>query len=259
MLAATERILNGVQGAGDVDVLGDMILVLNRNLEVVWTWNSFDFLDVSRQAVLGETCTPVGAGCAPFYLAPTATDWLHGNALQLTADGNFLYSARHQDWVMKIDYQNGAGSGQVLWRLGKDGDFQFKSDDPYPWFSHQHDPNFDLSDPTMFYVFDNGNTRAANDPNAHSRGQAWRIDENARTASPVLNADLGDYSMAVGSAAKLPNGNFHFDLGFIIGVHGPVSTSVEVDPSGNIVYQIQMPSAIYRTFRLSSLYAAELN
>ena len=52
----------------------------------------------------------------------------------MTADGNLLYSARHQDWLIKIDYANGAGSGRVIWRLGKDGDFTMRSDDPSPWF-----------------------------------------------------------------------------------------------------------------------------
>jgi arylsulfate sulfotransferase len=257
VLAGAERILTDVQGPGDVDVLGDVILVLNRDMEVLWSWNSFEHLDTRRMAILGETCGAGAGGCAPFYLAPTANDWLHGNALQLMADGNILYSMRHQDWLAKIDYENGAGNGQILWRMGVGGDFSINSSDPNPWFSHQHDPNFDLSDPTLLYAFDNGNTRVASDPSAHSRGQAYRVDEQARTVSPMLSADLGNFSLALGSAARLPNGNFHFDLGWIQQDYGPMSRSVEVDPSGKIVYEIQAPTAFYRTFRLSSLYAPE--
>ena len=257
MLAGVERILNGVQGDGDVDVLGDMILVLNRDLEVVWAWNSFDHLDPHRAAILGEQCGPNGAGCAPFYLANSSNDWTHGNAVQLTSDGNILYSARHQDMIFKIDYQNGAGSGQIIWKMGQGGDFSIISDDPSSWFSHQHDANFDASDPSLLYVFDNGNTRHSTDPSAHSRGQAYKIDESARTATPVLNVDLGDYSLALGSAARLPNGNFHFDLGWIQTSYGPSSRSVEVTPAGEVVYEIQTPTAFYRTFRLASLYAPE--
>ena len=40
--------LTGVQGKGTVDVLGDMILVLDRDLQVVWTWDAFDHLDPHR-------------------------------------------------------------------------------------------------------------------------------------------------------------------------------------------------------------------
>jgi len=258
VLAGTERILTDVQGPGDVDVLGDMILVLNRDLEVQWSWNAFDYLDASRMAILGETCGGGQGGCAPTYLAATSTDWLHGNALQLLPDGNILYSMRHQDWLIKIDYENGAGNGQIIWRMGYGGDFSIASDDPNPWFSHQHDANFDLSDPTLLYVFDNGNTRQSADPSAHSRGQAYKIWEQERVAVPVLNTDLGNFSLALGSAARLPNGNFHFDMGWIQKDYGPSSRIVELDPSGNTVFEIQAPTAFYRAFRLSSLYAPEL-
>ena len=132
VLAGTEKILTDVQGSGDVDVIGDVILVLGPDLQVQWAWNAFDHLDVTRKAVLEETCVTGGGGCPEFFLAPTANDWLHGNALQYTADGNILYSARHQDWVIKIDYSNGQGKGDVIWRLGKDGDFQIDSPAPDP-------------------------------------------------------------------------------------------------------------------------------
>src|SRR5262249_5782997 len=54
-------------------------------------------------------------------------DWLHDNSVDLTPDGNLLLSSRHRDWLIKIDYRNGEGSGKVIWRLGKDGDFRFDS------------------------------------------------------------------------------------------------------------------------------------
>jgi arylsulfate sulfotransferase len=259
VLANSERILTNVQGPGAVDVIGDTILVLSSDLQVVWAWDSFDHLDPHRMALAGESCTyPAGLGCAPFYLSETAKDWLHGNSLQLTPDGNILYSARHQDWLIKIDYENGAGSGEVLWRLGRGGDFQIVSTDPSPWFSHQHDANFER-DNTTLTVFDDGNTRAANDPTAHSRGQVLRIDEQNRGATLVLNADLGTYSPAVGSAQQLRNGNYHFDSGFILdpsGIGGRVSQSLEVDPSGNIMYGIQFGTIEYRSFRMNDLYDA---
>ncbi|HYM12797.1 MAG TPA: aryl-sulfate sulfotransferase [Bryobacterales bacterium] len=253
VLANSERMLTDVQGPGAVDVLGDTILVLDSNLQVAWAWDAFDHLDPHRSAVLGEVCTPVGAGCAPFYQAPQANDWLHGNSLQLTPDGSILYSSRHQDWLIKIDYSNGQGSGNVIWRLGKDGDFQFNSSDPYPWFSHQHDANFVSDSDTALAVFDDGNTRQAIDASANSRGQVLQLDEPNRVATLALNADLGAYSYALGSAQKLPNGNYHFDVGFIQG-NPAMSHSMEVDPSGSIVYDVQVATPEYRTFRMADLY-----
>ena len=256
VLASTEQILTDVQDPGPVDVIGDTILVLDRNLQVLWVWDSFDHLDVRRKAVMGETCTPGGGGCPPFYLAPVANDWVHGNSLELTADGNILYSARHQDWVIKIDYRNGQGTGNVLWRLGKDGDFSYLSSDPYPWFSHQHDARHLSSWPYKITLFDNGNTRRSIDPGAHSRGQVIQLDEANRTAVLLLNAGLGVYSPAVGSAQLLPNGNYHFDAGFVAGPAGGsnVSHAFEVDSTGSLVYDLQVDTPEYRAFRMKDLY-----
>ncbi len=251
VLANTERILTDVQGPGPVDVLGDMILVLDSDLQVIWAWDAFDHLDPYRQATLKETCAPDGGGCPPFYLAPLANDWLHGNSLQLTPDGNILYSARHQDWLIKIDYRDGAGAGDVIWRLGKDGDFRLESADPSPWFSHQHDAGFQPGDNSTLGVFDNGNVRYAQDVRSHSRGQVLRLDERNRVATLLLNADLGDYSRALGSAQLLPNGNYHFNVGW---TSDNLSLSVEVNPSGQIVYAVKLGATEYRTFRMRDLY-----
>ena len=251
-LAATEEIFTDVQGTGEVDVIGDMILVLNWNLQVEWAWDAFDHLDVRRTAILGETCTPGGGGCPEFHLRPTANDWLHGNALQLTPDGDILYSARHQDWVIKISYANGEGSGDVLWKLGKDGDFQMISDDRWPWFSHQHDANYEgPMAQDRILVFDNGNTRQAEDATAHSRGQLLRIDEKSRTVRLDLNADLGGYARALGSAQRLEDGNYHFNFGW---TPDGLSRALEFDASGNQVSAIETGTQQYRSFRMKSLY-----
>ena len=249
-LAASERILTDVQGPGPVDVIGDTIVALDSNLQVVWAWDAFDHLDPHRLATNNETCNQASNGCAPIYLAAQANDWTHGNSVALMADGSLLYSARHQDWVIKIDYNNGQGGGDVLWRLGKDGDFQIIGDDPYPWFSHQHDANIDANG--LLTVFDNGNLRFLFNPEAHSRGQAIQIDEQNRTATLVLNADLGDFSVALGSARKLPNGDYHFHLGDILA--NSTARAVEVDPAGHVVYDMHIDELQYRSFRLGGLY-----
>jgi hypothetical protein len=252
VLAGVERIFTDVQGPGPVDVLGDMIVILDKDLNVVWTWNAFDNLDVTRAAVLGEVCP--GSGCPAFYLAAAANDWTHGNALQETADGNLLYSTRNQDWLVKIAYDGGAGDGHVIWRLGKEGDFQIASSDPYPWFSHQHDGNFETADPSTLMVFDDGNTRVAQMRGGNSRGQVYRIDEQKMLATPVLNADLGVYSLAVGSAQQLSDGNYHFDAGFVSENGTLDAYSFEVSPAGATVYEAHQNVSLYRTFRMTDMY-----
>jgi hypothetical protein len=260
VLAGSEQILQNTQGQESLDLLGDTILVLDRNLQVVWAWDSFDHMNSDRAAVLRETCAyPASLACSTFYDAPMAHDWLHGNSLQLTPDGNILYSARHQDWVVKIDYRNGAGNGQVLWRLGAGGDFSLLDAADQAWFSHQHDAQV-LPDGASVLLFDNGNTRIArNGDQGTSRGQVWKIDEQTRTAKLVLNVDLGVNSSALGSAQLLPNGNYHFDAGFISNPANRaqrLAQALESDSNGNLVWGMQIAAQQYRSFRLDDLYTS---
>lgn len=257
LMAGSERILTDVQGPGLVDVLGDTILVLDSNLQVVWAWDAFDHLDPHRQAILGETCAyPATVACSNFYLATMANDWLHGNSLQLTPDGNILYSARHQDWLIKIDYENGAGTGNILWKMGVDGDFQIDSSDPYPWFSHQHGSNF-LADGQTLLVFDNGNTRIADNPAENSRAQVFQVAETNLTVTPVINTDLGVNSSALGTAELLPDGTYHFDAGYFPDPANPLSRITQLyhlDASGAIDSTTRVYAQEYRNFRMTDLY-----
>jgi hypothetical protein len=256
-LAGVEQILTDIQGPGRIDVEGDMIIVFDADLKVLWTWDTFDYLDVTRLATGGEICTRNGNGCPPFYLADQVNDWTHGNSLQLTPDGNLLYSARHQDWLIKINYANGTGDGHILWRLGKDGDFTFLSDDPYPWFSHQHDGNFELSDPMRVAVFDNGNTRLLSaSGTGHSRGQVIELDEISRTAKLILNVDLGVVSVAVGIAQQLSDGNYHFDAGAVLSPSGFTAYAIGVDACGRIASTLKANTLLYRSLRMSDMYTA---
>ena len=165
-----------------------------------------------------------------------------------------MYCTRNQDWLIKIAYDGGVGDGHIIWRLGHDGDFQISSSDPYPWFSHQHDGNFEVSDPSMLMVFDDGNTRVAQMQGGNSRGQVYQIDEQKMVVTPVLNADLGVYSLAVGSAQQLLDGNYHFDAGFVSENNTLDAYSFEVTPAGNTVYEAHQNVSLYRTFRMTDMY-----
>lgn len=251
VLTMSER-MSTAQGGTLKDIVGDTILVLDRDLQVQWAWDSFHHLDVSRAALGGQTCSN-GSGLCVLFLADVAQDWTHGNSLALTPDGNIILSARHQDFVYKIHYANGAGDGRVLWKLGRGGDFVWLSSDSYPWFSHQHDAQFDA--PSILTLFDNGNLRV-NQYGGNSRGQVLFIDETARTVTPLVNADLGSYSFALGSAQRLANGNYAFDSGSV-GLNR--TEVVEIAPGSNAVSLIEAPGMVYRAFRLHGLsgYSAD--
>ncbi|HCC59338.1 MAG TPA: hypothetical protein DEQ47_19160 [Solibacterales bacterium] len=259
-IAGLERIFPaGTQGAKtNVDVLGDLVIDLDPDFQVAWVWNSFDHMDIKRASLGDEKCKE-GAGddgCTPIFLAPEANGWLHSNSLNyVAASGDILMSIPEQDWVVKLDYKDGKGSGKVLWRLGLDGDFTAKSSDPYPWFSYQHDVKLDAASNTLI-LFDDGHRRKTKFPAANNRGQVWKLDEAARTATPVLNADMGVYSMAVGSAQALSSGGYSFEAGML---HPPdmASRSIETSADGKVTYAQQVNGGYtYRSFRVANLYSA---
>ena len=253
-----------------MDILGDAVLVLDSNLNPLWYFDSFQHdgggtqLDINRGPTLGESCGVGQFGCPVLLLAGTpgvttlASDWMHSNSIQYrSTDGNIVLSSRHQDWVMLINYDNGVGSGNLLWRMGVDGDFTFNNvnDDPYPWFSHQHDAGFETTG--VFDCFDNGNTRIVQTGSGNSRGIALTVDEPGLTVTPVLSQDLGYFGYALGSAQLLNNGNFHFQPAYV--TPKDWSYSIEYVPVagttiGTQVYSLESQAPSYRSFRMTDLY-----
>jgi arylsulfate sulfotransferase len=272
-----------------VDIIGDFIIVLDNNWQAVWYFDTFDHdmgapqLDINRAAVLGETCVDNQSGCPPIHLlssgtAPKANDWLHANSLyywpsdsQTSTTGDIIWSSRHQDWVMKVDYHDGGGSGDILWRLGNEGDFSFNNlnNNRWPWFSHQHEVGMENSGAGPLTIFDNGNTRVSAPPlglgkkckpnDCHSRGMVLNVNEISMQATPVMSQDLGYYSNAMGSAQLLSNGNYFFMPAIVIlNINSTASFSEEYLPTpghitGTQVLNIQGPES-YRGWQMLSLY-----
>jgi arylsulfate sulfotransferase len=257
----------GTQGSDrPVDVLGDVVIDLDQNFQVSWIWNSFDHMDLKRASLREAHCMQGegSGGCPPVFLAKQANGWLHSNAVSyMPDDGDFVVSIPDQDWVVKVDYENGRGSGKVLWRLGKDGDFKTNSTDSDPWFSFQHDVGPEAGS-GLLLMLDDGRRRHDESNGANNRGQAWAIDEKTHTATPVINVDLGEFSVAVGSAQKLANGDYSFESGFILGnpPRGPAqesewSQTTEITPKGKITFKQRADGSLtYRSFRVPDMYTA---
>ena len=255
-----------------VDILGDMILILDHNLQLVWAWDSFAHQDLSRAATLGDKCRHLAQGCPPFNQNFTqANDWTHANSAQLTADGNILLSERSQDWVIKVNYGNGHGDGRVLWRMGPFGDFTILNPphttcgDPnvFPWFTHQHDAAFQVQTGAteVFTVFDDGNLRHQQCGTGNSRGMVFSVVESTHTVYIMSAADLGQYSNALGSAQLLiapPNPIYASFGNGLLHLTSNAAQSTEIDLSGNIVYQLQASQWSYRTYRARDLYTPTL-
>ncbi|MTW19483.1 aryl-sulfate sulfotransferase [Allochromatium palmeri] len=255
-ISTVERLVTDVQGPGTVSVLGDMILVVDQNFVIQWVWNGWDHLDPTRLATLDEVCLIGMAGCPPFHLAEQSNDWMHANSLAYTPDGNLILSVRHQDWIVKVQYADGAGDGRVLWRLGPEGDFALIGGESDDWFSHTHDASF-ISENRLL-VYDNSNQRCTAEtpsPDCQSRGQVWEIDEQAMTAELVFNRDLGEFAFAVGSAQRLLSGDYWFNSGMLGSFAAPRATLLEAGPDGVMRRQIELDMLHYRSYRLRDLYS----
>ena len=290
----------GSTGPSNVDVLSEMIIVLNSSWQVVWHYSTFDQLDINRAAPLGETCTPSSSDCPTnLFLGTSANDWTHANTVDYVAAstsqnpdaGDFLISMRNQDLVLRINYNQGAGScapppaaSCIGWYMGPPDDltvppnsFTFAniSNDQWPWFSHQHDVTYVNSGQKitvngmtlpMLTVFDNGNTRFSSGslglgsncgPNdCNSRGMALMVDESTMTVTPVLLQDLGVKTTALGGAGLLSNGNYFFATGINTAVP---AEGIEIAPTpggttGPVVANVQGSSYSYRGWQMPNLY-----
>ena len=250
---------------GTTDVQGDAVVDLDPDWNPVWVWNAFDHLDVNRHL-------------------NGLPDWTHSNALLYSPDdGNIIISMRHQSWVMKVDYNNGTGTGTVLWRLGYQGDFALTqagvpTDDSSLWFSFQHFPSLiSQSGPqTMLAIWDNGDNRVLdaatgelcidprtgnNYPACYSRPTVFQIDESAKVADLQWSQALPYFSVWGGSINQLANGNIEFDLNSpAIGPTPNVASEVQEitqTPSPQVIWQmdITIPTYAYRAYRIPSLYS----
>ena len=248
----TEPFNNLIGYSGTTEVLGDVLIDVDENFKPTWVWNTFDHLDVNRHLL-------------------NFPDWTHGNALLYSADDhNLLFSMRHQNWIIKIDYQDGQGSGNILWRLGPGGDFKLVGGtDPTDWFYAQHGPSFFTRNTTGVFqlgVMDNGNDRQfppgvncgspGGPPCYYSSAPVFQIDETLMTATLLSNytPPPGMYSFFGGDMILLPNGDVEADF------CAPLGGSViqELNQSGGtsqLVWQATTPgSNQYRALRLPSLY-----
>jgi arylsulfate sulfotransferase len=248
--------------SGTTTVLGSALVDLDQNWNPVWAWNAFDFLDINR-ALNGYP------------------DWSHANALLYSPeDGNLILSLRNQSWIVKIDYENGTGSGNILWRLGYQGDFALAvdgvpTDDPINWFSFQHFPSVvsQSGSQTTLAIWDNGNNRVQdpvdeNDicligrsPICYSRATIFQVDESSMVANLLWADEQPPFGEWGGSINQLGNGNVEFDLNdpefpTISGEASYVQEVTQTSPP-QVVWQMNVfpvSDNAYRAYRFPSLY-----
>lgn len=239
--------LTGISGS--TNVLGDVLVDLDPNFNVSWVWSTFDHLDVNHH--------PIGF-----------PDWTHANAVFYSPnDGDLLLSMRHESWIIKIDYENGTESGDVLWTLGNGGDFTLSGGTaPQDWFYGQHDPSFvgsATSGQFSLAMMDNGYGRMmADGSQCTSSGSACyttapviAINEAAKTANITFRQTVPAAQFAIwgGNAEVLANGDMEYDL-----CSEPDGSEVDevttTNPSQSVWTLKETGENLYRAMRIPSLY-----
>ncbi|GAB3330446.1 hypothetical protein GCM10027429_07760 [Marivirga atlantica] len=83
--------LSSIGGSANQEVIGDGIIVLSENGELLWEWSVFDVRSpLTDPAILKRT-----------------HDWLHMNSLTIDADGNYYLSFRNTSEIWKVDGSTG--------------------------------------------------------------------------------------------------------------------------------------------------------
>jgi hypothetical protein len=255
-----------IQGCvGTASVTYNALVDLDQNHKVAWVWNSLDHLCPSTSPCLDINRRPMNW-----------PDWLHSNSLFYSPDdGNLLLSIRHQCWVIKIDYQDGQGAGDILWRLGPQGEFTLMKGgvadgDIDDWFYAQHYANIVSPNSTGVFnlmVVDNGDSRGVFDvpsapcgvpgePACYSTVPILQVDEVGMTATILWQDNLSPVYSYFAGAAQLLNDNR-----VVMGINAPsddplASRYMEVthDASQLIVLRMEVPRTAYRIEHLPSLY-----
>lgn len=261
--STTETLADGTTPTGDVIIdLGDMENVggnnPNHTPQPVWAWNEFNHLDTNRRP----------------YSYP---DWTHTNAvIYSSSDGDLIISMRHQNWLIKIDYDNGTGAGSIVWHLGYQGDFTLLNADGTPdsnntdWFFAQHGPSFvttNTSGQFSLVLFDNGDDRGVVDvvggtcgvtgqPACYSTAPLFNLDEAAGTATLAFHPTTADYSFFGGNAEVLKNGNVEYDeCGVTVSTNSSAVYEVTQSTPPQTVWQMSITGQYsYRAMRIGSMY-----
>jgi len=253
----TSTALPGVP-AGTV-VNGNGLIDWDLQRGAVWTWSTFDHLTIMH---------------APYGLP----DWTHGNAVIYSPDdGDLIFSMRDQNWIIKINYQDGKGDGSILWRFGLDGDFTLAGQEaPIEWNYGQHDPTIQSPNSSGIFsmmLFNNGTGRVMNNNNiacgnpgvgaCYSSVPLFQLNEYTRTAELIWEDNItGALSQCCGDARIEPNGNVEFDVADDIN-----STTANLSYIEEVT-QTQTPELVwrmnilgqlaYRGFRIPSLYPGQV-
>ncbi len=163
--------LTTIGGSKKDTIVGDGIIVLDRNGKKIWQWSVFDALNPLKDPNAYKS----------------KKDWMHANSLNFDKDGNYIISFYNNGQIWKIDAKTGA----VLWKLGKGGDIKTPAECD---FTQAHAVHMNKYGDLM--LFDNGVEKK------QSSVFALKLDELNKKATIDLHVKLPTqiYNGRMGSA-----------------------------------------------------------
>ena len=167
------------------------------------------------------------------HIEGASEEHLHGNMALLDDDFGWFNSLTYAAL-----YKFERASGDVVWALGEDRDFEMTTDNEWPWYEHSHAPEIQPDGSILLY--DNGIFPGRE----FSRAVQYEIDEDAMTAAIVWEypGDLADdvwFSSFWGDADRLPNGNTLITAGSVL-AFDTQSTLFEVTEDGVKAWQVMV-------------------
>ncbi|MBN1757539.1 MAG: aryl-sulfate sulfotransferase [Chitinispirillaceae bacterium] len=223
------KIIDG--GHPGATVVGSIIQELDVDKNVVFQWRSWDHLDIK------DSYNP--------DLKQKVFDPIHVNSIDMTSDNHLLVSIMAFAAISKINRQ----TGEFIWTVGgSKNQFTFVNEDEVSihapqYFMYQHDVR----------MLENGHITMIDDGNKATRNWAraveYEIDETAKTATKVWQYRHPDLTAlgSMGTAQRLSNGNTLIGWGQLSAMAKTAVT--EVDPTGNIVYEITFNGNLWASYR----------
>ncbi|MDQ2719619.1 MAG: aryl-sulfate sulfotransferase [Bacteroidota bacterium] len=163
--------LSSIGGNKKDTVVGDGILIIDKNGKKIWQWSVFDVMDPLRDA----------------HLLKTKKDWMHANSLNFDKDSNYIISFFNNGQIWKVD----AHTGKVIWKFGKGGTIAMPAECD---FTQAHAVHINRFGDLMF--FDNGVEKQ------QSEVFALKLNEEEKTSQINLHFKLPRevYNGRMGSA-----------------------------------------------------------
>ena len=215
---------------------GDAETLVTADALVIWdaasgtserVWEAADFWDAASpdQRITWERLAWAGDGYR----------WTHANSVQVGASGNIVLSLAARSQIISIspDFQT------IEWQLGgPESDYEFPNPADRFWSQHTASqlPNGNI------LLFDNGLGRPRAEGGHYSRALELRLDERSGTAVKVweYRPDPDVFSLYIGSAYRLGNGNTLVNFGFSVALARRPILLVEADAAGNEVFRLEL-------------------